>query len=819
MKIKLKNFKCYDNREFDFGIKGISLLSGMSGSGKTTILQAIHFVLFGTGNKLVSYGKSSCKVEFEYDGLNVVRTKRPNRLVVNGVYEDDSGQSIINKKFGKNFEVTGYISQNARNSFILKSPIEKLIFLENFAFENIDLLGMKKRCKDLIKERNDSLIKTSSQLEFATKILEELEIPEIIEFPLKCSVKNREKVIKNEIVKNKNTNIMIYRCLREIKKLESSINNLKIFNVKIKNFDTIILKIDEKLNRLNDNKQSIDKYCGDKQLEEYIDKLYDTNKRKELIQLEERYEENKIQLNKMIESESNEKMEKIKNMKKNLWSEYSESEVRKNISEFKIILEELEELNRLKKKIKNINLCKDLEDRKEKLKGVEYNLTYMTQLVEKLKNQKEVYKCPSCDTHLKLQEEKLCVVIGNDMNKEGELEELMEKISDDKEKFIKLDKYIKIAQINIDRYDELKYEIKEIEKKYDEIPQYEEMKDDLEYIIEYKISQKELRKQIKKLLLSQDSHTSSIKTFENDLNRQEECITKIKNVLDNSTDLCIDISGEELRHIINKEKINKNKINDIEDRINILEKEKSDVQIDKEDEFTNYNEQNGNFKDELCLKKLKELLDSKNKEMNNWSDKKRSHIKNIEKIKKWEEWNKADLVYKSYKNKIDEFKSEETVNRLKLASATILKKTILEAESIAMSNMISSINAHSQVYLDAFFPDNSILVKLLPFKITKKGKTITKKPQINIQIEYKGMEIDINMLSGGEISRVILAFALALGEMFNTPIMLLDECTASLDEELTGVVMEGIEENFTGKLVIIIAHQIIKGCFSKVINI
>ena len=88
-----------------------------------------------------------------------------------------------------------------------------------------------------------------------------------------------------------------------------------------------------------------------------------------------------------------------------------------------------------------------------------------------------------------------------------------------------------------------------------------------------------------------------------------------------------------------------------------------------------------------------------------------------------------------------------------------------------------------------------------------------------MQIEYKGMEADINMLSGGEISRIILAFALALGEMFNTPIMLLDECTSSLDQELTSIVMDGIRENFNGKLVIIVAHQVVKGQFDKVIKI
>ena len=112
-----------------------------------------------------------------------------------------------------------------------------------------------------------------------------------------------------------------------------------------------------------------------------------------------------------------------------------------------------------------------------------------------------------------------------------------------------------------------------------------------------------------------------------------------------------------------------------------------------------------------------------------------------------------------------------------------------------------------------------IVKPLVDFKETKKGKNLSKKPQINLQIEYKGMEADLTSLSGGETTRVILAFTLALGEMFNTPIMLLDECTASLDQELTSEVMEGIRENFNGKLVLIIAHQVTKGSYDKVIEL
>ena len=81
------------------------------------------------------------------------------------------------------------------------------------------------------------------------------------------------------------------------------------------------------------------------------------------------------------------------------------------------------------------------------------------------------------------------------------------------------------------------------------------------------------------------------------------------------------------------------------------------------------------------------------------------------------------------------------------------------------------------------------------------------------------MDCDLTMLSGGELSRVILAFTLALNEMFNVPLLLLDECTASLDQQLTSTVFDSIREHYNGKLVIIIAHQVVTGMFDKTITL
>ena len=77
------------------------------------------------------------------------------------------------------------------------------------------------------------------------------------------------------------------------------------------------------------------------------------------------------------------------------------------------------------------------------------------------------------------------------------------------------------------------------------------------------------------------------------------------------------------------------------------------------------------------------------------------------------------------------------------------------------------------------------------------------------------MEADITTLSGGELSRVILAYTLALSEIFNSPLILLDECTSSLDQELTSVVMESIKNNFSNKLVLCICHQVVSGNFDR----
>lgn len=77
-KIKLENIRSYESQEIEFP-KGSILLSGDIGTGKTSVLLAVEFALFGLqpgqrGNSLLKNGKKEGRVflELEIEGKNVV---------------------------------------------------------------------------------------------------------------------------------------------------------------------------------------------------------------------------------------------------------------------------------------------------------------------------------------------------------------------------------------------------------------------------------------------------------------------------------------------------------------------------------------------------------------------------------------------------------------------------------------------------------------------------------------------------------------------------------------------------------------------------
>lgn len=812
MKLILKNFRCYTEREFDFGEHGLVLLSGPSGSGKTTIIMAINFALYGKGTKLTTYGKTSCSVELEFEDLHIIRSKRPNRLVVTNIalgqdYEDESAQSVINEKFGTAFDITSYVQQNAINSFIFMNPSEKLEFLEKFSFHGIDLAKIKGKCQAEIKKRNEELIAVSSRLEMANEQLSSMVKPEKVPFPIKCT--DREKAMKNEETRLKNTKILIKRCEREILALKKELEETRLFSAKMETRLSTLSTLENKMEKLKIELLAID-YIGDEELSTHEKDLANILGKRQLINLREKYEQDKKRFEDMQETEEVENAEMAEKIRENLWKEYTNSEIAGLITDQQQVLADVEKRDRLKSELAVYSSvdAEKLEKNKGLLERSKQELANKRALEVKVKMQQDVHTCPACNTQLRLQDDELCLYNEDDVP-EIELEDIKKDILLLSRQVTKLEASVREDQTKMDRKTELEAQITDIEDQYEELPEKSETQDSIDYLKEYKRSQLELEKKLK--ILESDKGeklSSSLATFKSQLDRQLKTIQNLEKSCEKIK--CI-YKEEELRDLISTQKQNKEKLASLEKQEKIMTSELVSLQREIRDLKEGFSDNYSCVRD---ISELEKEVGDKEGELETLRKTLEKHEVNMVKIEEYKKYKEELNRYKEWKGKVISLTEEEAVCRKRYSASTMLKEKILEAESISILNVINSINLHAQQYLELFFPDHPIVVRLSTFKQTKKNT----KPQINLEIDYKGMEADISMLSGGETSRVNLAFTLALSELFNAPLIMLDECTASLDQDLTNDVLEGIKKNFEGKMVLVIAHQVVEASFDTVIS-
>lgn len=821
MKIKLHNFKCYNDSSFDFGTNGLVLISGESGVGKSSILCAIHFALYGSGTDLISDGKNSCSVELNIVNMNIVRTKRPNRLVViqdDVQYEDEAGQDIITRQFGHAFETCGYIAQDAINSFINMSPIEKLGFLEKFAFRDINLTSIKSRCKSLIKDYNDSLVSTKTKIEMTSGILNNMERPKKIDFPLKQVKKmSKDKMVKNENIRYKNSLILIKRKNKSSNLLRREIESLRLYNTILKGKTDSLNRIKEKLYTLMSKKQDIH-YEGDEQLEIYEEKLNCIMSCRELNILEQNKSENISRLKEMKEKESESIIQEIEKINNMLWKEYSKDELREAMDDCKLCLEDMERLNRLNSELKRYIVTEgEIEKHENTVNSLRNEYESKKDLISRLRIEQQIYTCPVCDSNLHVSDNDLCLVEVlpdkdiKDMEDIEDIEDIEDDIASISDNIQRLERLISELSNKKEKYSEISEQISELKDNYEDLPNIKSLKEDIEYLRQYETTQQDLIKN-KKVLdanLKANVFSAGIISFEKDIKRQCKKISELKLKTKNKD---YDINEEQLKQNIETQRKYRDDLN----RINEEEKDLNDDQDSLEDDIENEtNKYNQKYSKIRCLTDLEEELKKCVIEIKTLEDKRDEHMENLKAVEIYTENQKEIRKYNEWKEKLKNVMEEEKHIKEKYAAATMLKEKIVEAESVALRNVISSINSHTQIYLDEFFPKNPIVVRLLPFKETKKST----KPQINIEVHHKGMESGLGRLSGGEKSRVILAFTLALSDIFNTPLIMLDECTSSLDQDLNNTVVNSLRTHFQNKIVLMIAHQSVEGIYDKIINI
>ncbi|RLG11952.1 hypothetical protein DRN73_03915 [Candidatus Pacearchaeota archaeon] len=188
-KIYLENIRSYENQEIEFP-EGSTLLSGDIGSGKTSILLAIEFALFGLqpgqrGSSLLKNGKENGKarIEFEVDGKDIIieRTLKRGKsisqdycsIIIDNEKKELSVTELKNlvlkilnypKEFSRKqnilYKFTVYTPQEEMKQIILEDPETRINTLRHVfgidkykkILENTSLIVLKLREEKRLKQ-------------------------------------------------------------------------------------------------------------------------------------------------------------------------------------------------------------------------------------------------------------------------------------------------------------------------------------------------------------------------------------------------------------------------------------------------------------------------------------------------------------------------------------------------------------------------------------------------------------------------------------------------------------------------------------------
>ncbi|ADO00451.1 hypothetical protein WIV_gp107 [Wiseana iridescent virus] len=813
MKLTLKNFRCYTSQTFEFEDDNITLISGASGRGKTSLLLAIQFVLYGssTHKYLVSHNSTSCEVTLVYKNFKVKRTKRPNilNLEVDGkFYEDKEAQIILNKYFG----VTP-----SSNFFMDLSHLEKMEFLEKIVNANCDVKDLKNKIKIELGDLNKQMAILDGQILNANNMLEIVQKPTKVEKPIiskffedGITLSKEELFLKREetisqLKLNEKLNQLHSKLIdtkhhiqneidevgdikdesKEIKKLKSEIESLTQERIHFELCKNKMIMVEESLKEL----KKYEKYTSN-DLEELNHQLVCIN-----ILIERCLKYSKIrEINKL-------KNEYIVTLKLEQ-DEHFNSQSALNLQIVDLQLEEskINDLNQFEQINQKFNDYLNFNSK--------HNLNKIKELIADLKLKFfKNYNCKRCNHPFAINMDTLEMsewienIVGDTV---GPPKDVKIKLSNLENLIVTIeegDKFIKKTDINI-----VQETIKKI-KKYKSLI----------------------------VLVKPFKPSISLVKMKEKLESEEECSN-----LDESDPLDLkDLDPEDLKDKKRDLTIKINKISDkLTSKNNLLKKIKIEEysKYHEEEHFkliTLIENKNASIQSKIInqeefkrIEKLRSKLSQINIEIEklNFVDTS-PHLQHILKcVDLGLEYHNNNYHYSIFQSQLKKYKKvKETFNELvenkkKLEQTylkmCIFKQKVIESEHESLEGIINTINTHLSILLQDFFSESfgdpiQIYLELIS----------EKRPQVNIVIQYKGNTTDYKSLSTGEAARVKLAFDLTFKEILGEQIIMLDECTANLDQDLSTKIFNTVKSAFPSKCVLIIAHQVVMGTFDHILNL
>lgn len=898
MKLTLTNFGVWSaEKVFEFPDNGLTLISGPSGKGKTTILRGINYALTGEGTKLPTLGEKKCTVVFEYQGMVISRSNTPSKLTVlyDGIlYEANEAQSLIYQTIGKNFEIAGYIQQKGENSFLVMTPADKLRFLEKVAFSDVPIDEIKENARQIVSSAEASLLTVQGELKYLSENTvsspEEFSMTRDEIQQLKNSLQERILTLSTKIQEvhrdERNYRLLsqriediVFEDVPQITSPPSDLSDLSEEEVRkeLSILETSLRECEEKkanlekerlsLLEFSEKEKSLLQRLSDLTEEKVPDEIVENNEENLLEEWKKytEYQHEKTAITQLREyvSKYNEEMTRINEALKSISIETPEEQSQR-LQEIQELTEALQQFYRQQERVKLIALynAKTHQQTIERISTLEEQLRLLIQ-------SKEARACPKCHAHLlvlkntlelfphvshysEIKEKELRLSLTEAKKELTSFELLLKKIEEtpSNEEEIELDPIEVQGYISELKGLSLAYEEKR--KKLDDLSRQKTLCEsnntlamnskilafeEKAELLKPEISQQELQSRIferKKRLLDIRrilSENSEKRKKINELLSTLESVRATLHSLPHSS-LHSSLLEESLTETTKNIELLQSRLKecsrlcrkfdeynrDCEEAQRMIKrvlKENEEKRLKKEELIRELRELTGELSGELSRDFLKDFSEKISMLSEELEESRRKHLDCIHLEHQRTLYESQLVEYKNFlKNESRLRKSLQEAEK-KFTLAKKFRESVATAEMLALNSLIEEINSHISVYLSVFFPDNPITLDLCLFKANEKTKMV--RNQINIQIGYRGALTDLTTLSGGEKDRVNLAFTLALAEIFNIPLLMLDETLSSLDRESTESVLEHIQKD--SRSILVVAHQVSHGLFDHVYSI
>ena len=499
--IKLNNIRSYLSQSIDFPL-GSLLLSGDIGSGKSTILLAIEFALFGSkpselpASSLLRHGKNEGSVELKFDmeGKEVIIKRTLKK-----------GKDAIKQE-------TGYIITNDAKKEL--SPVE-------MKAEVFDLLGYP---KDLVSKGKDLIYRY-------TVYTPQEEMKRILMEDKDMRLNTLRKVFNIDRYKRIKENSSVFiRALKEKRReIDGFISDLEEKKKEKDGMDREISGLDEKIKEIIPKAEKAKKSVKEKKdnILAFEEKINELNRLKSSLDVLETELKNLVN----ERARNNEAAEKLTRQIEILEKELGKEQVKEDKTPREKAID-------IEKNIKNIN--KEIDEAKKKLNELNFSKNKSGDIIKKIS---EIEKCPLCLQDVK-HEHKSSITEREKKNIEEseqnirifserweELKSKLETFEKEKEELRRLENKIELVKLKIKNLNDKKEEIEAIGKMQEQIKKNIGQVNVKKTEISEKINEmKDTEEQFKKAKSDLDNSREEEKKLDlekNSLEKEKESLSRI----------------------------------------------------------------------------------------------------------------------------------------------------------------------------------------------------------------------------------------------------------------------------------------------------